>query len=340
MRPTAMSFSRLSTICEAAPIPGSVNEDACSIWSDGEKITVLVVDGVKQRITGTKLQQLITAYDDCATGASYVAHLTRSITAIQALDDKPLPLQELLLQANTALRSQLEYIYGELTANAWLKAEPQLSFFNEDPRLIRVALPAGVATIARVDLVTRRLEFAHAGDTALFLFYQDGRIVQKTDDQMIKHDMQVFELARTIQSEKGIPFSQALKDERVKEMNLYNGIYHNYVDHNRQVDTKVGIGVIDGLPQLAAYIQQGTVDLNDVTSVLICSDGLIWPAGWNESNDERIVRLQRMRKQIEQLNLSGYLAELRNAEQADTTCDLYPRFKKHDDATGIYLELF
>jgi len=320
--------------------PIQENGDVYSVWSNDGKSTLLVADGVSRRVETTKLQQLITAQDNRATPTSYSAQFLRDFVETKISNNKLPSLQSLLLEANAALRKQLEVVYGELTAEALLQAEPQLHFLKDDPRLIRLVLPSCVATIARVDLVTNTLEFAHAGDTALFLFYRDGNAVQITDDQMGKHDKKVLELAKTIQDEKGCRFSEALSDDRVIEMNRRNGIYHNYVDQYGHVDTKAGVGVVNGLPQFAAYIQQGTLDLNNVASLLICSDGLIWPAFWNENNIDTVKRLRTMRELIERLNLSGYVAELRNVEKADATHDRYPRIKTHDNATGIFLELF
>jgi serine/threonine protein phosphatase PrpC len=346
MQQTITSFARLSIICESETMLKRESEDVYAVWSDGGKITLLVADGVTQRVETTKLQQLFAANGNHATASSYAANLTRSTIANKIAQDQPMSLRDLLLDANKALRNQLEIVYGELTADALLRAEPQLemeiqNIIKKDSRFFRLAIPACVATIVRVDLVACRLEFAHAGDTALFLFYQDGRVDRITDDQMRKHDTKALELARKVQDKKEFShFSEALSDQLAVRKKFSNGIYHNYVDQYGQIDTKVGVGVINGLPELAAYIQQGTVNLKEVSSLLLCSDGLIWPTGWNESDTHALIRLQDMHERIKRLNLSGYLAELRNEEQKDATLDRYPRFKIHDNATGIYLELF
>ncbi len=37
--------------------------------------------------------------------------------------------------------------------------------------------------------------------------------------------------------------------------------------------------------------------------------------------------------------VGGYLNRLRAAKSEDAQLDTYPRFKVHDDATGIYVEI-
>jgi hypothetical protein len=46
-----------------------------------------------------------------------------------------------------------------------------------------------------------------------------------------------------------------------------------------------------------------------------------------------------MRERIERSGVSGYFADLRSVEQADSACDLYPRLKAHDDTSALYIEV-
>jgi hypothetical protein len=97
----------------------------------------------------------------------------------------------------------------------------------------------------------------------------------------------------------------------------------------------VGVGVINGLPQLADYIEAGTAELTQVAGCLVCSDGFIWPAEWDEQPAAAQARWRHMAEVIQQEGMQRYFAQLRAAESADTTLDRYPRFKVHDDATGV-----
>lgn len=330
---------KISSVYEAAPDLERISEDAYFFYNDSRQITLFVADGASQRAKATKLQSLIDGRSENATLASYAAQTARETVAVNLLKDNSLSPKELLLSANAALCSQLEQIYGELTADAVLSAEPDLTFLRDDPRLVRLILPVCVATLAKVDLASKQLAFAHAGDTALFLFQEDGQVIQLTEDQMEAHDQRALTTAKTVQAQKKpAHFSDAITEPSVREVNRMNGIYHNFIDGHGQTNKRLGVGVINGLSQLSAYVQEGIVDVSGAKGILLCSDGFVWPATWHETAQDGMKRLEQMRAQIERSGLSSYLAGLRAAEQTDKNRDIYPRFKVHDDATAIYLE--
>ncbi|MBN1565946.1 MAG: protein phosphatase 2C domain-containing protein [Anaerolineae bacterium] len=313
-----------------------INEDAYYTFSHNQDMLLAVIDGASQRLKTTRTQALFATYGTEVTAARYATLLTRD-TFAQYNTHSP---KDMLLAANTQLRQQLISIYGELSPTALLKAEPHLTELQADPRLIRLALPVCVATVAKVDLAKRQLVFAHAGDTALFVFYENGQVSQLTHDQMGQHDDRALVLAKSIQKELNKPqLVDVLSDPCIIEINRVNGIYHNYVDAQGEIDRNVGVGVINGLPQLAAYIQEGSLSLAGVNGILVCSDGFIWPARWSENDHMRQERLRLMKTHICEHGLSGYLDALRQTETADSSHNTYPRFKQHDDATAVYLEL-
>jgi hypothetical protein len=157
---------------------------------------------------------------------------------------------------------------------------------------------------------------------------------------MGNHDGEVFQLARKLQAESGAAnLADVLDHVQVAEANRLNGLYHNYVDAQGATDLKVGVGVINGLPELETYLQRGTIDLHEVSGVLLCTDGFLWPAPLDESIADREKRFQNMRERIERDGLRGYYRDLRAVQAADAIRDAYPRFKIHDDCTAIFVEL-
>jgi serine/threonine protein phosphatase PrpC len=326
---------RHSVVYDPAPIPGRLSEDSYFFHEDDDQIVMMVADGATPRATLTAAGSLYQMMGANINAASYASRLVRETVAAH-VDESP---RAILLRANDRLRMALESVYGELTAGAFLTLEPQLSWLRHDPRLIRLALPVAVATIVRVDLKARRLEFAHAGDCALFAVTSEGDILPLTDDQMGQHDDAALGVARAVQAESGLAhLSDALADERVTEANRRNGLYHNYVDERGQIDQRVGGGVVDGLPQLEAYLQTGTVDIINLSHLFLASDGAIPPAAPGETPAQVQTRLQHMWRLIEQRGISGYADELRRVEASDPTLDRYPRFKRHDDATAMVVE--
>lgn len=329
---------KISIVYEAAPLPNRLNEDACAVRTDGESIALFVADGAKQRLPTDQTKALFEQYGAGVNAARFASQTARAVF-YQSGD--PFDPPAFLLRANQQIRDGLIQVYGELSANALRQREPQLAaYLDEDPRLMRLALPACVATAVHIDRGQNRLTYAHAGDTMLLLFHADGGISIPTGDQMDNYDEEALQLARQVQADHAADhLSDVLHDVRVDDRNRRNGLYHNYVDAAGTPDPAIGVGILNGLPELAAYMQQGHIELNGVQGVLVCSDGFPWPAPLAESADARAARYQAMRERIERDGMNGYFEALSRVKQADSSRDLYPRFKVQDDCTGIYVEL-
>lgn len=325
---------RATIISESAGMPGRLNEDACCFHFEADRALAVVADGAGQRLPTTRTDAL---FGEHLGGARYASYLTCAVAGELRYEHPA----DILLAANQTLYERVREVYGEMSAAAFSQVEPELAeAFKDDERLLRLALPACVATAVRIDLYAQALDFAHAGDTTLLVFYANGDIREPTVDQAGDHDNRALYVARTLQAEQNLPhFEDALPHESVQAANRKNGIYHNYVDSSGVTNLDLGIGVINGLPELADYLQIERLSLEGVAGLLVCSDGFLWPARWGESETEKAERYQHMRHQIEQAGLSAYVQALRAIETEDSTRDLYPRFKIHDDATAIYMEL-
>lgn len=337
-------MSALSAISQGTPEANRINEDAYYFSGTPDGLYLVVIDGASVRVNTATLERAITAPSGDATAASYAARLTRDTIAsvlASSMTNSALPTpSSLLLAANAELRARVETIFGGLSSDAVLAVEPQLDILREDPRLIRLLLPVCVASVVHVDLAASALHYAHAGDTALLVQHADGSVVHVTGDNMEAHDRTALRPAkRKQQSDTRLHIADLLSDEEVLSLNRENGLYHNYVDELGKPDLTVGVGVIDGLPELGEYIQQGTLNLSDIRGLLACSDGFLWPAVWDESETEQSARLQQMWEMIAHDGLGGYVRRLRALEIQDRQLDMYPRFKLHDDATAIHVEL-
>ncbi len=337
-------LSKMSIISQGSSDLTRLNEDASYLCGSSDDLYLLVIDGVSVRLRTVTFDHFIRLHGENATAASYAAQSTRetitsAIASSMRSSIKPSPMS-LLLAANATLQRQVEEVFGGITSDAILRVEPHLDILREDPRLIRLLLPACVATIVHVNLAISMLEFAHVGDTALFVKYTDGSISQITSDNMASHDRAALSKAiRKQQADANLHIIDLLSDEEIHFHNHHNGLFHNFVDEAGKTDPSVGVGAINGLPELVDYVQQGTLTLNNVSSLLVCSDGFIWPSIWNESETERVDRLQQMWQVITQESIGHYVKRLRATEAQDHQLDMYPRFKIHDDATGIYVEV-
>jgi len=329
---------RISTIQSAKTDRPS--EDTFFTSANADRVIALVADGASQRVRTThKLRPLLDRYGEGTTPGRCAALITRDVVSQTLSAGQNVSLTEAVLAANEHLRAGLEAIYGTLTADAVYQHEPELHFLLDDPRLLRLILPVCCVTTVRVDVQAGRLEYAHGGDTALFLFYRDGRTVRAITDQMIQHDGRAVQAALDIKAASGAAhLADVVTDERVREMNIANGIYHNYEDESGATDAAVGVGVINGLPMLAAYLETGSVPTADLAGFLVCSDGFPPHSTAIADAVAEMGLIQAMRESIEAKGLAGYLAELRAAEYADAGLDIYPRLGQHDDATAIYVE--
>lgn len=337
--PRQYIHTSINTITDTKTL--TTTEDTYLVHDNGDEITLMIADGAPQRLKTTgSLQPLYRQYEHVSKPGQYAASLIRDITAEYINTQPKIPVSDIPLVANQRLKEMLESIYGEVSATAVLQKEPTLTRLQDDPRLVRLILPACCFTIARLDLKRGILTYVHGGDTALFLLYQDGRTVQITPDQMKQHDDKVRQERYRIVQE------YHPKDEKeytsltahAQVINVNNGIYHNYEDESGDLDLAVGVGVINGLPQLEAYMVEDTISIDGIEGIVLTSDGMFWPAPLDESDHEAEERVNHMGDLIRQHGVKGYLQVLRT-EYQDLQSKDYNRFGKLDDATAVQVRI-
>ncbi len=322
-------------VYNAAPIAGRINEDSYYYGEFNGVITLAIVDGATPRLSLKKIEPLFPKYN-ASNGATFASRVISTTCAQNPL----LPPEAMMLKANHVLHEEVASVYGSFSAKHILEQEAHLQAILTDERSIRLALPAAAATIVQIQVETMQASFAHAGDTYLFAFEQDGYVAQLTDAQMQQHDQAALNTGTRIQRELGLNhFADAIVQPQVKQHNLENALFHNYVDLQGNPDPALGVGVINGMPELSNYIQTGTFDLAGLSGILLATDGAILPSRLNETQAEYDHRTLSIRQTIEAEGLAGYLRKLRQLETEDALLDTYPRFKLHDDATAIYFSM-
>ncbi len=313
-------------------------EDSFFVFQHGAVLYLMVADGAPQRLETTEsLKPLLSTYGAETKPGRYAALLARDVCARLAAAQPTMALRDMVLEANRELASRLKDIYGAITAEAVRQLEPSLSVLSEDPRYVRWILPVACLTLARIDLRTGRLAYAHCGDTALFALYRNGRTVQVTPDQMVQHDDKVRSVIARIVEQTGIRDFDLLQPHLAEawRLNQYNGIFHNYVDERGRTDLTLGCGVINGLPELEAYLITGELDVHEVEAVVVCSDGCFWPNPLGEQPDHTDLRIQMMGAMLRSGGLRAYIKALRREEASDADGAKYLRFGTHDDATAL-----
>lgn len=96
----------------------------------------------------------------------------------------------------------------------------------------------------------------------------------------------------------------------------------------------IGYGLINGDAKIDKFLHVTPVDLTNVRSILLLSDGM-YPPKTDPSLPEDWELLATL---YERGGLEAVLKHVRDLENSDPTLSKYPRYKHHDDATGIALD--
>jgi len=331
--------------------PGRLNEDAWLLMQNGplgNRILFAAIDGATTRLNPPPLKQYLASLESggSLTPAAYSARLVRDSLARLVAEGLFSDLRTLLLEANADLARDLIRHLGALTLEAMAFPPDVYAALAHDPRLVRLGLPASVATLAEYDPAAGEIRWAHVGDTMLLVAYQDGRVAVPTHPDVAVFDSEVKRNARKFRDNHAhLSYRELINSPEMRQQTVYNALYHNYVDEYGLPQPNHGIGVLDGLPELRYFIQTGRFFVDDVSFVCALTDGLEWPASLfeafaddpAEAEQRRQDRLAHMAATLNASGLSGYLALLRQTEADDPNHENYPRFKTHDDATGILL---
>ena len=334
----------IEVICQKSPDkPDRANEDAFVAYQrdDGQpQIVVAAIDGATSLARFAPLQGYLDQERNGITPAGFAATVARDammahLGATDVSNDDVDPKQ-LIMAANETLRQLLDQVAPQIfDAKQLLSVQSEYAALLDDPRKIRLFLPAAVLTVATIDTEVGLIRFAHAGDTALLVCYEDGHVEVPTQNHVDMNYESALAMASKVVLKEGQSMLDAVNDPFIRALDRDHRIYHNYVDENGKTAPKQGTGVVDGLPQLEDYIMTGMVMMAGVEAVITVSDGFLWPSPLHETIAQRQARLDRMWDNIRKKGVRGYVSMLRAEEQADTNREKYPRFKLHDDATGV-----
>jgi hypothetical protein len=320
-----------------------VNEDAWLLLEapDAEaSISFAVIDGAGVRKSLSQLETKIRAKFPCLTPAAFASHLVKRSLEGFLRENPAAPLASALAWANDALRAEITRLIGFFDPAQMIAQLDQP--FSGDLRNVRLLLPTCVVTLARINLVRARLEFAHLGDTSLYEAFHAGGVLRHTRDQMDSFDAEALQGIRAMQLERGIDhFREAVSSPEGREFITRSGIYLNYVDADGKTEKGQGCGVINGLPEMEDYIETGNspIDISKTVGFFALSDGLELLAPWQESAQQKQARYEKTSRLIRDTGLRGLYHEMAQMAAADAELDRYPRTKLQDDATGIFIEL-
>jgi hypothetical protein len=252
------------------------------------------------------------------------------------IDDPMVPLRALLHEANDSIARAVATLYGACSAEAIVSREPVLAPLLTDPRAMRLVLPATVMTLARVNRRAATVEWAHLGDTALITL-SDPYAMMTYSPRLgpLETDPTYQVLCNASIDPTLIPPSLATVLAKSLYSEIASRLYHNYVTADGRPDTTVGIGVIDGLPVMDAFVREGQISMDRCSGILLCSDGFLLPPDalkhWGDISQHSYY-IDVMMRELTPSSMGDYLVALRQ-EVADRP-QRNP-ITVHDDATGV-----
>ncbi|WP_165921231.1 protein phosphatase 2C domain-containing protein [Paenibacillus albiflavus] len=239
------------------------------------------------------------------TGGYLVSNLVkRELESLDVTELDAFPLHELVLRANARLRREM--------------LESGIDVYNKEE--------LWTAGIALVRIHENYIEYVQAGDCMIAVSYKDGVIRTVSHDQVDHIDAQTMRMWRD-----GI--HQGIKTCAELRKLVEPTILHN----KRTMNTLDGYAAISGEPELSEYIEYGRINRMQMTDLLIVSDGLFLPRSLDANEPPRDSGIEGLMRHVQKQNLHNYTDWLLNLEETDPECLKYPRFKKSDDKTGIYI---
>lgn len=336
----------LEIVCQCAPDNDKSNEDAFIAYHHDDRQPRYVlgaIDGATSVAFYEPLRDYLAEYHNGITPAARSATIARDaiLTYLGTLAPQAeISPKVLLLHANQVLRDILDDVAPDIfSAESIIHDYPHHTPLLDDPRKIRLFLPASVATLAVIDTDLQTLYYGHIGDTSLILCYPDGSVKVPTRDQVQSKAGSALYAAVQEVAGNGLSMEEVVNHPLLRALDRDQRIYHNYVDAHGKTVPQYGTGVINGLPTLADYIHTAVVSLEGVVAVMLASDGFLLPDNPLNPRYDMPTRASRMWQMIRQHGVRQYLRHLRAEERADADREKYPRLKLHDDATGIVLYL-
>lgn len=169
-----------------------------------------------------------------------------------------------------------------------------------------------------------QVEFAHAGDCMLVAMYEDGTTRLVTRDQLEVVDRPTRQLWA-----EGVASGLTSREE------LWQFVKPQIHAGRALMNTVNGYSVLNGEPELADHMEYGRISRAQLTSLFLFSDGLIDPQREHSLDED----LKQIVFRVKSMGLENYIHWLIQIEEADPDCLQFPRVKKSDDKTAIYLEL-
>lgn len=179
--------------------------------------------------------------------------------------------------------------------------------------------------LALIRVNKHRIEFVQAGDCMIIALYNDGSYRTVTRDQISYFDNETKkEWINSI--EAGLSTQTEIR-KRVEPM---------IKKQKYKINTMSGFSVLDGSDSAELYLENGQINRINLTSIIICTDGLFMHEERNSTN--LIDPIKEIVEKSSLLGIEAYIDYLNAVEDKDPECIRFPRTKKSDDKTAVYIK--
>lgn len=172
-------------------------------------------------------------------------------------------------------------------------------------------------SMAVIRLEQGKMEYCQTGDSLILLLFEGGSFELVTPDLDIDRD--------TLQMWRSSPLSHT------------SSIHELLAEQLQRVRLRMNrdYGVLNGQPEAMHFVDHGWVSLDNVTDIVLFTDGLFLPREdpYEEQDWQRFINLYR------QGGLTAIRDHVRALQQQDPKCLKYPRFKQHDDIAAVAVEM-
>ena len=240
-------------------------------------------------------------YTSCNTDAEWYAQKFGKYLEV-ALKDKDKSIKEIMKQGIIEVTQNYIEIVG-------------------DKKIID--MPSSCVTAIRFDKNRRKMEYFVLGDSGIAMRFNNN-IVNITDQVLPKLDGHDLRTMQDIVKEKGITVLEARR----------------YIDkqmfQKRMLKNKPnGYWILGDDVEACEHAMYGVVDVANGGQVLLYTDG--FSQIWETVNLYTLEQVfNKLKSGVNLLDLSG---ELYSIQENDPFCNKYPRFKKRDDTSAIYIEI-
>jgi hypothetical protein len=226
--------------------------------------------------------------------SAFTAHFVANVLASSTGD-----AGHLLAAANTGLRKELERSWPKVWEMGKLgpSAGAAVIRIHESTRATLSSI-SDCAVLGRCDGVWQ------------FLSVPDTRHAE-LDDEVVRA---ILELKRRLPQSWSVETQALLVDNRLK--------------------SNIEYGVLNGEPAADTFIHNREIDLAVFDSIVLMTDGMIWPSGGSFAG-----RHFKSAEMMMQLGIAGCHRQLKALYDADAELVQFPRLKHMDDCAAIILKL-